>query len=57
MAVLLNGMASEVSWFDVPGGPWWLLVGADNGLIVPTQTGVSVQVNATSAVVLYATVA
>ncbi len=55
MAVLLNGMATENSWFDVPSGPWWLLVGADDGHIVPTKTGVVVEVKPTSAVVLYAT--
>jgi pullulanase/glycogen debranching enzyme len=54
MAVLLNG-AREATWFDVAGGPWWLLLGAENGHIVPTKSGVSVQVQATSAVVLYAT--
>ena len=55
LAVLLNGLASEISWFDVPGGPWWLLLGADDANVVPTVTGVAVQVQPTSAVVLYAT--
>ncbi len=55
LVVLLNGMASESSWFDVAGGPWWLLLGADDGHIVPTKTGVAVEVKPTSAVVLYAT--
>jgi pullulanase len=54
MAVLLNG-AHEVTWFDVAGGPWWLLLGAENGHIVPTKNGVSVKVQPTAAVVLYAT--
>ncbi len=54
LAVLLNGLSSESGWFDVPGGPWWLLVGADDGHVVPTVTGVSVEVKPTAAVVLYA---
>lgn len=56
LAVLLNGMQTESAWFDVPSGPWWLLLGADDGHIVPTPTGVAVEVKPTAAAVIYATV-
>ena len=54
MAVLCNG-GHAPAWFELSGGPWWILLGPDDGHIVPTRDGVSVRVAATAAVVLYAT--
>lgn len=55
VAVLLNGTPDQEAWFNLPGGAWWLLYGAEDGHIVPIQGGVSVRVEACAAVVLYGT--
>lgn len=43
VAVLLSGEQEEVTWFELPGGPWWTLVGAEHVQIVPTPSGVAVR--------------
>jgi len=53
IAVLLNATPDAPAWFDLPGGAWWLLHGAQDGQIVPVQGGVAVCVARTAAVVLY----
>lgn len=53
VAALLNGDQHADAWFELPGGPWWLLYGADEAHIVPTPGGVAVRVRAIAAVVLW----
>ncbi len=53
IAVLLNATPDASAWFDLPGGAWWLLHGAEDGQIVPVHGGVAVRVARTAAVVLY----
>ena len=53
VAVLFNGDQTTDAWFDLPGGPWWLLYGADDSQVVPTPNGVSVRVAAIGVVVLW----
>lgn len=53
LAVLLNGESECEAWFNLPGGAWWLLFGAENAEVVPIDGGVTVRVQPTSAIVLY----
>lgn len=55
VAVLLNATPDGDAWFNVAGGPWWMMLGAEHGHIVPIVGGVSVRVDRTAAVVLFAT--
>ncbi len=53
VAALFNGDQDADAWFELPGGPWWLLYGADAAHIVPTPGGVAVRVGAIAAAVLW----
>ena len=53
IAVLLNATPDAQAWFDLPGGAWWMLQGAEYGSVVPTHDGVAVRLARMSAVVLY----
>lgn len=53
VAVLFNGEQEVDAWFELPGGPWWALVGASELRIVPTPNGVAVGLSACSAAVLW----
>jgi len=53
VAVLLSGEQESDCWFELPGGPWWTLVGAEDCEIIPNAAGVVVRVAACSAVVLW----
>jgi pullulanase/glycogen debranching enzyme len=55
-AVLVNP-DGRATWFDLPGGPWWLHLGADEGHIVPTAAGVSVKLAPQGACVLVSALA
>lgn len=55
LAVLLNGTPDGDAWFNLAGGSWWPLLGAEHAHVVPIHGGVSVRVERTAAVVLYAT--
>ncbi|MSP93238.1 MAG: hypothetical protein EXR79_15825 [Myxococcales bacterium] len=52
VAVLLNADPTESAWFDLAGGPWFRLIGADAATIVPTEGGVAVEVAPVGAAVL-----
>jgi len=53
VAVLFNADDGTSAWFDLPGGPWWVLYGGDDAMIVPTPVGVAVRVEAVAAVVVW----
>lgn len=53
VAVLFNGEQDSPAWFELPGGPWWGLVGGEDLRIVPTPSGVAVELAACSAAVLW----
>lgn len=53
VAVLFNGEQDSPAWFELPGGPWWGLVGGEDLRIVPTATGVAVELQACSSTVLW----
>ncbi len=53
VAALLSGEQEADCWFELPGGPWWPLLGADDSEIIPNPSGVVVRVAACSAVVLW----
>ncbi|MBM4345698.1 MAG: hypothetical protein FJ100_20180 [Deltaproteobacteria bacterium] len=53
IAALFNGDQEADAWFELPGGPWWVLYGGDDAHIVPTPGGVAVQLRAVGAAVLW----
>lgn len=54
IAALFNCDQDAAAWFDLAGGPWWVLYGAQDAQIVPTPVGVAVRVAACSCVVVWA---